>query len=280
MSGGGLTTSGQFLTDAAEEYFNGLYENPSLRTSTQIDPSLGWTPSIHFKASNHLTIAAEVSETPYPAILRLRHADIANVQVPIAVYSVCPEEAYLEKKEQSNIRQLQQHGYGLLTVDGDGHVQRRFGCIPLIQHIPETEITGVIKEIPRPIKLRIRDAFQNYELNAGAGVSQLSEIVEALAISAAKGANTKGWLSVNLTLPVARILDEMFACPQLKSAAAAIGGARSYISVYRNAAHHPPRSKKAAYIKYRDCQHGFREGIRRILDFRDSMKKLGIQIRC
>ncbi|WP_205287599.1 hypothetical protein, partial [Luteibacter jiangsuensis] len=51
------------------------------------------------------------------------------------------------------------------------------------------------------------------------------------------------------------------------------GGGRSQ---YRNTAHHTPKSKEQAAKKYRDCRHGFLEGLRKIPLFRNAMRNLGL----
>src|SRR3954469_2303825 len=117
MKSAGLATSAPTLIEAAKTYFDEKYENPPMKVGEEIEPDLRWSPSIHFQASEHLTVAVEVTESPYPSILRLRHAEITTLPRPIAVYSVCPEEEFLKQENQAEIRQLKSHGYGLISVD-------------------------------------------------------------------------------------------------------------------------------------------------------------------
>lgn len=279
MPRSGLTTSEQFLVKAAAKYFNNIYENPSMYFSQEIDPTLGWQPSLYFKANDYLTIAAEASETPYPAIFRLRHADIVNVNMPISIYCICPEEAYLNESMQRDVMDLESHGYGLLTVNSTGTVNKRVNCIPLIQHLSEPEFTAEIKALPKKIRLRLKDAFESYKHNPGSGVKDLSEVIEALILDAGKKAAKKCWITKGAVKgSLATLLDEMTAAKQCHKAKAAIGGARSYIYDYRNTSHHIPRNKKQAYKKYNDCLHAFRDGIKRIQSFRDAFKNIGINV--
>ena len=136
MPWSGYTGSERKLAQVAENYFNRIRENPSIKKGEQIDSKLSWKPSLHFQGFKHETIAVEASETPYPAILKTIHADIINVQIPIVVYCICPEDAFLLKSNQVDIKNLENHGYGLLTVNDAGEVKRRHACITLIQHIP------------------------------------------------------------------------------------------------------------------------------------------------
>ena len=279
MSEVGFTSSDKILAEAAAKYFRGIYERARMRFREVVIAELGWEPSLHFKANDHLTIIVEASETPYPQILRLRHAEVLSVHMPISVYCMCPEEAYLQESKQPDVNNLRSHGYGLLTADKKGKVTKRFGCIPLIQHLPESEFTTEIKDLPIGTRVRIKEAFESYNQNAGGGVRELTEIMEGLVLDAGKKMASKTWIDKKATQgPLADMLDAMAATPKCRNAAAAIGGARSYMSEYRNPSHHPPRNEREAYTKYRDCLHAFRDGIKTIQKFRSAMKNLGINV--
>jgi hypothetical protein len=73
---GSLTSGGDFLRDAVKRYFADLYQNPQMKFSAEVDPHLGYTPTIQFKIHSHLVVLVEISENPYPAILGLRRTDI------------------------------------------------------------------------------------------------------------------------------------------------------------------------------------------------------------
>ena len=279
MTSDGLTTSNEFLTDAAIQYFDGMFEPPTIAVNEEIHSSLGWIPSLHFRPNKHLTIAAEVSETPYPAILRLRHADILHIQLPISVYCVCPEEAFLKSTLQTDVRKLESHGHGLLTVDSTGQVTKRFGCVPLIQHISDQEVAESLRGLPKNIRLAVKTAHEIYRGNPASGVKELTEIIEGLVNNAGKKAQKNGWITqAQATGSLGNLLIALDGCNQCKPASAAIGATRGYVSEIRNTVHHAPRSKKQAYIKYQDCAHSFREGMRRTRSFREAMKKVGISV--
>jgi hypothetical protein len=273
----GLTTSAEFLTEAATQYFQDTFEPTSIAVNEAIDGALGWVPSLHFKPNSYLTVAAEVSETPYPVILRLRHADIMQIQHPISVYCVCPEEAFLKASNQQDVRKLETHGHGLLTVDATGQVTKRFNCVPLIQHISLQEVTQAISGLPKKIRLSVKEAHNIYRGNPGSGVKELSEILEALINNVGKKAERHNWIThKQATGSLAALLDALDNCSHCYNAKAAIGAAKGYVSEVRNAAHHAPRSRRQAYIKYQDCAHSFREGMRRIQSFRSAMAKVGL----
>lgn len=279
MSNSGLFSSEEFLTQAGAKYFSEIYENPTIKFHEKVDPALHWCPSLHFKANNHLKIIGESSELLYPLVFRLSHADILAVNEPISVFCICPEEIYLQESKQPEVNDLRAHGYGLLTVDKNGKVTKRFTCIPLIQHLPEAEFNSEIKDLPSKLRVRLKDAYENYNHNSGAGVKALTEIVEELVINAGKKMVTKNWINQKtLNGPLANLLDGMTSANQCRGAIAAIGGARSYISDYRNTSHHVPRNKKQAFQKFRDCLHAFRDGLKKIQNFRTAMKNLAINI--
>src|ERR1700733_8871527 len=133
---------------------------------------------MYFKINDHLTVIAEVSETPYPLIFHLRRLDILNLEVPISIYCVCPEEAYLD--DQAAAKELMSHGCGLLTVSVDGKVQRRSSCIPLVQQITDKEFKTEIMGLPPIIRRRLAEAFDRYNHNAASGVADITEVMEGL----------------------------------------------------------------------------------------------------
>ena len=75
---------------------------------------------------------------------------------------------------------------------------------------------------------------------------------------------------------MAGALDALYNAKQFKNVRGAIGGARSYISAYRNPGHHWPRNTKKAYEKYAACRHAFLEGIKQIQRFREAMRSVSL----
>lgn len=280
MSTAGLTDGETFLADAAAEYFCERFELNDIKKFEPLDTSLAWRPSLHFQRNNFVTIAAEVSEeTPYPEILKLRRADIVGIHRPISIYVVCPEEICLEPEMQTEIKMLRSHGFGLLTVNTQGQVDIRFSCIPLMQHISETEFKDEISALPPKFRTEVRGAYDRYTNDAGSGLEAITQNVEALVKCAGKRAVSRGWLQKKvLNYSVARLLDELYDVSHLHNARAAIGGVRGYMTEYRNVAHHAQTSRAKAHKKYKDCHNGFREGIRKIDSFRTAFRGLGISL--
>ncbi|UXX81779.1 hypothetical protein [Roseovarius pelagicus] len=274
----GLTSGADFLKDSAKLYFANYYQNPPIRVDQELDRNLNWTPSLQFKVQTHLTVLAEVSENPYPQILSMRRMDILDLSFPISVYCVCPEEAYLAHQGHSEAKKLILHGFGLLTVSSNGAVQRVAGCIPLIQRISEIDFNSEIKGLSPTIRRRLREAFDRYQASAPSGAADIAEVLEGFILKAGRDAVKKGWLqrSDAQAGQMAKTLDAMVAVPQFGSALAPIGGARAYVAKYRNASAHFPKSKIQAAIKYRDCRHGFLDGLKQISTFCKAMKGLGL----
>lgn len=267
-----LTTGSEFLLAKTKQYFVEHYHGPAMRISHEVDKSLSYSPSIQFQVHSHLTILVEVSESPYPAILSMRRTDIEDLQVPIAVFCACPEEAYLN--DQAEAKRLISHGFGLITVATNGQVQVRAQAIPLIQRITDTEFKSELKDLPSSIKRRLVESYDRYVHSPPSGVADIAEVLEGFIVKAGKDAAKKGWIASKFkkAQTPASTLDAMQAAPELAAAMAAIGSVRGYIAEYRNVSHHFPRNKKQAAVKYRECRHAFLDGLKRVTSFRTAMK--------
>lgn len=279
MTQTGLVTGHDSLLAAAIDFFEGYYENPHIWIGTTINAKLGWSPSLHFNANDHLIIAAETSDTPYPRILQLRHAAIMELPLPIAVYSVCPEEAFLKPSNQNEIRDLLAHGFGLITVDATNAATRRNACIPLIQHIPRDQFLEELSDLPKKWRVRLRESYDKYLNNAVSGVRDVGDVFEGAIHSAVTQAAKKGWVPNNTPKKaIADALDALAAAKQCKPVLASIGGARNFYKHYRNPTSHFAKTKKDAHKKYRNAQHGFRDGVKQLGHFRTAFKGIGINV--
>jgi hypothetical protein len=278
MSDGDLTSGTEFLQKGAIAFFKGHYQNPDIRIQQPVNASLNWVPSFHFRVHDHLLIAVEASEAVYPMILSLRRVDLEKLQFPIAVYSVCPEEAYV--RDQTEAKRLMSHGYGLITIDSAGMATRRASSIPILQQIHAEEFQHELAGLPLKYRQRLARAYEAYCQNAPLGVGDITEVMEGMVLKAGQAAAKKTWIQSNQAKPgqSANTLAAMQKAAQLGHCAAAIGGAQSYISVWRNTSHHFPKNPAKAAQKYRACRHGFLEGIRQIKAFRESMKTAGFNI--
>ena len=250
-----------------------------MHLNKELHRDLAWTPGLRFTIHGCVNVFVEPSETgPYPRILELKNAEVRNFQQPIAIYAVCPENMISKSDQQSDMKRLQSHGFGLITVDPNGQAHRMFSASPLIQFIPQAEFKGEAVGLSKKIRQRVSEAFDEYNSNPLSGVRCISEVLEGLVMQAGKDAKKKGYLKDN-PLPdgsVANVLDALHDVKQCKYARASIGGVRGYIHDYRNTSHHWPTSKKKAYEKYTNCRHAFLDGIKKVKTFRAAMKNVGL----
>lgn len=281
MPWSGLEPSEQTLGQAAQTYFvsQGLTSNSDINIHKEIAPAINWRPTIWFKGIGHTIIAVEDSpEAAYPMALRINASSIRDVHIPITIYTICPEIVFLNK--QTEVKELRKHGFGLLTSDGNGSIEKQFGGHPLIQHISEEEFQNEIKGLPKSIVRELRIAYETYNSSPTSGVANLGEIVEGACLSAKKAIIKKGWSSNN---QMGNTLADHFNCmtsiSQMTNAISSVSRMRGFVAVYRNTAAHRPKSRKQAYQKYNDCQHAFREGIKALQYFTGQLKNLGISIR-
>jgi hypothetical protein len=270
----GITSANAFLREAAKNYLNVFYDHPPIKEDEDIDSELGWRPTISCHINN-LLMVIEASEKVYPLIFRMRRAEMAQVQAPIAVYCICPEEAYLQNQKEA--QDLEKHGFGLFTVNAQGQAIKKFAAIPIAQHVTENDYNTDVKHLPPKIKRMAKTSFETYRGNSPAGVASLSEIVEGIIMKAASEAAKKGWMpKADATGALASVLLKMKAAPQFNGANTAFSSAQAFVSRYRNASHHFPKNNKQAHLKYRDCRHGFLDGLRHLQALHDAMKAAGL----
>lgn len=278
MTDVGLTSAEQFLRDSARRFFEELYENPEMHVGKELHRDLSWTPALWFSIHEQVKIFVEPSETSaYPRILELKNGDVRRFPQPIAIYIVCAEEVVHSAAHRAEVSRLKADGYGLITVNGDGDAQRIITAIPLIQIIAAPEFKQEIQGLPKKLRQRISEAFEDYCSKPVNGVKSLSEVVEGLIEQAGRDAVRKQYLQKKQVAgSIADVLDALYDCPRCNNVRAQIGGVRSYVSEYRNLSHHWPNTAKRAYKKFADCRHAFLDGIKRIHQFRGAMKDVGL----
>ena len=277
MSSAGLTSGSDFLRDAACRYFWSLYGGPRMYVDSPLSPNLLWTPALRFTLHGHINVFVEPSESDcFPKIIELKQAEVRSFPQPIAIYAVCPDDVISAAAERSKIRTLKSNGFGLITVDPEGRVTNLSSAIPLVQVIAKAEVDQQIGSLPNSIKQRVSEAFEHYRNAPINGIKHISELVEGLVKQAGADASRRKNVRIGANLSIAKILDIMHQEPTLNSVRAEIGGVRGYVQAYRNPSHHWPKNKAEAYTKYADCRHGFLDGIRKIVSFREAMKKVNL----
>ena len=274
----GLTTGAEFLCDAARRYFIDLYGNPEMHVNRELHRDLSWTPSLRFVIHEQVHVFVEPSESgPYPRIFELRVREVRQFPLPIAIYSVCPEETLVGTTHRQEVKRLEEDGFGLLSADANGVVNRLVSTIPIIQIIPAPEIRKELVDLTPKMRQRVSEAFEDYCNKPVNGVRSLSEIVEGMVEQAGRDAVKRQYVArSDITNGPARTLDAMYEANQCRSVRAQIGGVRSYIAEYRNLSHHWPKNGKKAHKKYADCRHAFLDGVRQLQRFREAMKQVGL----
>jgi hypothetical protein len=205
--------------------------------------------------------------------------------VPVRAVCVCPEEEFLRKQEE--FKDMNAAGYGVITVDGQGDCHVRCEGVPIQQIIHRELFDDELRGLPKGVRQRLVEAFTKYAHSPPSGVADVTEVMEGVIVKAVGAAKRKGWLTGNEARgDIAKLLINMqdkkkpdSDQKQFGPALAAIGSAQGYMSQWRNASHHFPKNAKAAAKKYRDCRHGFIEGIKQINNFRTAMGNLGLTFR-
>ena len=274
----GLTSGEQFLRDAARAYFEDRYERPNMHLNIRLHKDLAWTPALRFTIQGHVNVFVEPSDIgPYPQIFALRSSNVRRFPQPIAIYSVCPEGMTSRPEQRRDMKRLEADGFGLIIVDADGHAKLEFPTIPLIQIISSAEFKNEIRGLPKIVRQRVSETYEDYCGKPVNGVKSITEVIEGLVQQAGNEFVKRGFLPRNrLGNGVAGVLDALHDDARCNNVRAELGGVRNYIRRYRNPSHHWPRGKKKAYEKYADCRHGFLEGIKQIQQFRLAMKGVGL----
>jgi hypothetical protein len=216
-----------------------------------------------------LIIAAEVDESIYPQVLKLSSQNILKFNFPISVYVICPLEVFQADAGLKNSKELREHGFGLITVDDRGAAHVQDNCIPLAQHISESELEAQLKEeydgckLTANLKVAFRTAHKTFVVNEGQGLQAAGQIIEAIVNRLTECSIHAGYVAANIAgSSAADKIDALYGLPRFKNHRAALGGTRGFVRAYRNAVSHPTRTPQQAVRKIRQCRDGFFEAIR------------------
>jgi len=278
MSFDTLTPRLKQVSQGALSFCKKRYGKNGLRIGEAIDDDIGWKPTFHFKPRSSLIIGIEVNEVLYPTALKVAAHDIKLFDYPISVYLGCPLEVYQADPQQRTIQQLRKHGFGIITVDDQGKAVIQCGCIPLAQHIPESEFDEEVRSLPQRIRVAFNTALTTYQTNEGQGVQEGSQIVEALVGTLAEQTVRRGTATRSaLTGTAADTIDGLYVLPSFKNHRAALAGARDFLREHRNVASHPSGTAKEAIAKIRRCRSGFFEAVRTTKRLVEAIKALGLR---
>ena len=280
-----LSPAQQFFSDSARRFFNDQFGVEVKLTDAK--EKLNWNPSMWFATQTNVTYV-EVTETVIvPKIAQLTEPEINQLDVPISIYVVCPEDLFLAKETQSKIKAAVSRGYGYITVDEDGECMERYPAVPLIQIQNEATIKARIKDIKNAsARRKAKAAYMRYKQDPKNGVHDLCEVVEAAITAISKKAesltsnNGAVWLPVNThKKTINDQVAEIGNSPQLKSQMAAFGTGHGFYSRVRNKTNHAPRSKKAAARRTRELKSDFILGLDTIDALANAARNLGLNIK-
>ena len=163
--------------------------------------------------------------------------------MPISIFCVCPEEAYLN--DQASAKELMADGYGLLTVAADGQVQKRATATRLCSKFRIRNSRPNYPACRPQFDAGSPSFFDRYQHNAPSGVADISEVLEGLVLRAGRDAARKKIIAASDAKPGAPAitLSALLATKQGQNAGSGDCGAQSYIAMYRNTAHHFPKNK-------------------------------------
>jgi hypothetical protein len=249
-----------------------------LKTDSEIHPSISWKPTLYVKSRSLIVAAEVVDEVIYPPILKIAAHDINHYDRPVSVYVICQLETFQADKQQTTIRLLKKHGFGIITVDAEGVADFQHQCIPLNQHIPEDEFESQIRGLTPNLKVLFRNAYTTYETREGQGLQEAGQIVEAVVSAMAEEAFKKRLVTRGeLGNSAADNIDALY--KNLPHRRGALGGAREFMREYRNIASHPTKSAAEAMEKIRRCKDGFFRSIRITEALHEAMRQEKMPLR-
>jgi hypothetical protein len=236
------------------------YGKKGFKIEEELDSRLEWRPSIQLKSSAFETLAVEVSEVLFPAIVKTVGYDLLNSHSdnPVLVYVACPLHVYQADARQGVVSQLRSSGFGLFTVDDVGNVIEQVTAIPLIHHISQHEVAQAAKVLPSAVRVKVGRAHDVYRARSYQGLQDVAQVVEALIFGVAEKAHSKGWIT-KVRGDAADVIDDLYGSTEvkLKQQRAAIGLARGFVRYYRNISSHPPKTRAKAAELIKNCRRGF-----------------------
>lgn len=255
------------------------YGAAGLKVEEGIHNSIGWRPTYHLKPTKFRMIAVEVEDHLYPEGLKGAAHDLSHYDFPVLVYQACSLEAYQTDPRQERVAQLRKHGFGIITVDEAGNVVIQHHCVPLMQFISQDVFDKEITGLASKIKIALKDAYDTYGTNEGQGLQQVGQVVEAMVNSIAKAAVRVGVVAIPQGVPLADMIDRLYATNVFQQHRAALGGAREFVKDFRNIASHAPKSASQAAEKIRKCRTGFLDGLTQCQKLQAVAKQLGYPIK-
>lgn len=254
-----------------------------LKIEASFSLHVNWKPTIQLKSGTVELIVVEVSETPYPPVMKYAVADLLNYEANRAIraYHACPLSVFQSNGSDVRraFRDLKEHGFGLYTVDDNGHVEEQFAASVLIHHVSKSRFDELVKALPIDVRRPLNKAYEVYRTEARQGLQFAGQVVEGLVHVLAAESRVRGWLSSNSeNSSAADLIDSLYGVntKPLKDHRATLGGVRSFIKRDRNSSSHPAKSKKIASRSSVTAKQGFESAMQVCAELCSARKKLKI----
>ena len=177
-----LLDSYQPLVAAVVPMLRGKYGPASVKEGEPYKADLGYTPPVWVKASNHLTQFYQPSETLSFELAALIRLQIQEHGDPIALSLVIPHEA-TKNVAASETRRWRSTGVSrLITVDGDGEIDKPIVAYPILLHISEQKFRSKILVATPSLQRALKAAYSEYMRSPLSGLSQIFDYCEGLSI--------------------------------------------------------------------------------------------------
>lgn len=274
------------VAEEALDFCTHRYGRRGLAIETSINSEISWQPTFWLKPNKSTIIAVEASEILYPNILKVAAHDLRKFDSPVSVILACPLEIYLADKRQAAVAQLENDGFGIITVSDEPRATFKSPCIPISQHISKKELEDLLKGLKPQLKVAFRNAHDTFRTDVGQGLQSAGQIVEAVVRALAKESEKAGYVSAATPrAPAADVIDTLYTLEDKPSHAkdfvqlrAGLAGARPFLRDYRNTASHPSATAKQLAEKIKKCRSGFIDAIHVSNQLLDVMAKKGFRL--
>lgn len=262
-------------------FLTNKYGRSGYKEEMEIHPQVQWRPTIQIKTNRFSLLGVDVSEQLYPAAIKIASHDLRMNcnELPVSVAIACPLVIYQQDKNLDISNQLRKDGIGLITVDDNGLAVEQFCPVPVIHHITRAELDTRTTNLSNAVRVKVYAAFDVYRTNAYQGLQDTGQLVEAIIVGFATDAKKNGWISSFNTS--AEALDKLYSSTEklLQNQRAALGGARDFMSNFRNLSSHPPKSAKDVARLITSCRDGFLSATRVSDNLCGAVQKCGLRVR-
>jgi hypothetical protein len=268
------------IADEAEKIIRVKYGLGIPFIETSIDPSIKWSPTLHWKTKNGIIIACEVHESPMPMSIKIAHSELSITDLPVKIFIAHPVnnqrsvKTYLqESKEAKN------NGFGLISVNDDNTGSFQHMGIETNLFIPVPIYMNFIK----PLRVGIELAYDIYiNTDPRHGVQEIGQLVESIIFHLADQAKSNGALRTGGYLPIlksyalANLIEDLMRDRVIDNAI--LGRCRGFVED-RNDSSHKPKSLAQAKRVYRKLKSAMLTGLIILEEIPRKIKEKGYKLK-